>query len=65
MEENEQDQALAKLKSHSYFQGSHDIYRYTDNFEELAIMAGYSDTHPGHQVLLWPQSTDQPRDCDI
>jgi hypothetical protein len=30
-----------------YFQGSRDIYRYTDDFEELAVMAGYSDT------LVW------------
>jgi hypothetical protein len=43
VEENEQDQALTKLESHSYFQGSRDIYRYTDNFEELAVTAGYSD----------------------
>jgi hypothetical protein len=44
VEENEQDQALTKLESCSYFQGSCDIYRYTDNFEELAITDGYSDT---------------------
>jgi hypothetical protein len=43
VEVNEQDQALTKLESRSYFQSSHDIYRYTDNFEELAITAGYSD----------------------
>jgi hypothetical protein len=43
VEENEQDQALTKLESHSYFQGSRDIYRYTDDFEELAVTAGYSD----------------------
>jgi hypothetical protein len=43
VEENEQDQALTKLESHSYFQGSRDIYRYTDNFKELAVTAGYSD----------------------
>jgi hypothetical protein len=47
VEENEQDQALAKLESHSYFKGSHDVYRYTDNFEELAVMAGYTD------MLVW------------
>jgi hypothetical protein len=47
IEENEQDQALAKLKSHLYFQGSRDIYWYTDNFEELAITASYLDT------LVW------------
>jgi hypothetical protein len=44
VEEDEQDQALTKLESHSYFQGSRDIYRYTDDFEELAVTAGYSDT---------------------
>jgi hypothetical protein len=43
VEENEQDQALTKLESHSYFQGFHDIYRYTNDFEELAVTAGYSD----------------------
>jgi hypothetical protein len=47
VEENEQDQALTKLESHSYFQGSRDIYRYTDDFEELAVTAGYSD------ALVW------------
>jgi hypothetical protein len=43
VEDNEQDQALAKLKSRSYFQGPRDIYRYTDDFEELAVTASYSD----------------------
>jgi glutamine amidotransferase-like uncharacterized protein len=43
VEENEWDQALAKLESHSYFQGSCEVYRYTDNFKELAVMAGYTD----------------------
>jgi hypothetical protein len=43
VEENEQDQALTKLESRSCFQGSRDIYRYTDNFEELAVTAGYLD----------------------
>jgi hypothetical protein len=47
VEENKQDQALTKLESHSYFQGSRDIYQYTDDFEELAVTAGYSDT------LVW------------
>jgi hypothetical protein len=43
VKENEQDQALTKLESHLYFQGSRNIYRYTDDFEELAVTAGYSD----------------------
>jgi hypothetical protein len=43
VEENEQDQALAKLESHSYLQGSHDVYWYMDNFKELAAMARYTD----------------------
>jgi hypothetical protein len=30
-----------------YFQGSRDIYRYTDDFEELAVTASYSD------ALVW------------
>jgi hypothetical protein len=47
IEENEQDQALTNLESRSYFQGARDIYRYTDNFEELAVTAGYSD------ALVW------------
>jgi hypothetical protein len=40
VEENEQDQDLTKLESHSYFQGYCDIYWYTDDFEELAVTAG-------------------------
>jgi hypothetical protein len=44
VEENEQDQALTKLESRSYFQGSRNIYQYTDDFEEPAVTAGYSDT---------------------
>jgi hypothetical protein len=47
IEENEQDQALTKLESCSYFQGSRNIYRYTEDFEELAVTAGYSD------ALVW------------
>jgi hypothetical protein len=47
VEENEQDQALTKLESRSYFQGSCNIYQYTDNFEELAVTASYSD------ALIW------------
>jgi hypothetical protein len=47
VEENKQDQALNKLESHSYFQGSRDIYRYMDDFEELVVTAGYSD------ALIW------------
>jgi hypothetical protein len=47
VEENEQDQAITKLESRSYFQGSRDICRYTDDFEELAVTAGYSD------ALVW------------
>jgi hypothetical protein len=43
VEENEQDQALTKLESRSYFQGFRDIYQYTDNFEQLAVTAGYSN----------------------
>jgi hypothetical protein len=43
VEENEQDQALLKLETHRYFQGSHDGYWYTDNFEELAATTGYTD----------------------
>jgi hypothetical protein len=44
VEENEQDQALTKLESHLYFQGSCNIYRYTNDFVELAVTTGYTDT---------------------
>ncbi|KAF8193480.1 hypothetical protein K438DRAFT_1969385 [Mycena galopus ATCC 62051] len=43
IEENEQDQALLHLESHGYYQGSRYVYRYTDDFEELAATAGYTD----------------------
>jgi hypothetical protein len=43
IEENEQDHALIKLESHSYHMGSRDIFRYTDDFEDLVDLAGFED----------------------
>jgi hypothetical protein len=43
VEENEQDHALAKLESRSYFMGSRDVFRYTDDFEDLVDLAGFDD----------------------
>ena len=31
------------METHSYYQGSRDVYRYTDDFGELAATAGYTD----------------------
>jgi hypothetical protein len=43
VEENEQDHALAKLESRSYFMGLRDVFRYTDDFEDLVDLAGFDD----------------------
>jgi hypothetical protein len=43
VEENEQDHALAKLESRSYFMGSRDVFRYTDDFEDLVDLAEFDD----------------------
>jgi hypothetical protein len=43
VEENEQDHALQKLESRSYFMGSRDVFKYTDDFEELVDLAGFED----------------------
>ena len=43
VEENEQDHALAKLESRSYFMGSRDVFRYTDDFEDLVDLSGFDD----------------------
>jgi hypothetical protein len=43
VEENEQDHALQKLESRSYFMGSRDVFRYTDEFEDLVDLAGFED----------------------
>ena len=41
--ENEQDHALQKLETREYFMGSRDVFAYTDDFEDLAALAGYTD----------------------
>ena len=43
VEENEQDHALAKLESRGYFMGPRDVFRYTDDFEDLVDLAGFDD----------------------
>ena len=43
VEENEQDHALQKLESRSYFMGSRDVFKYADDFEELVDLAGFED----------------------
>ena len=41
--ENEQHQALNKLETRAYFMGAHDVFRYTDDFEDLVEIAGFED----------------------
>ncbi len=41
--ENEQDHAMQRLESRAYFMGSRDVFRYTDEFEDLAELAGLDD----------------------
>jgi hypothetical protein len=41
IEENEQDQVLLKLEFQECFQGSHDVYQFTDDFKELAMTTGH------------------------
>jgi hypothetical protein len=43
VEENEQDHALARLESRNYFMGTRDVFRYTDDFEDLVDLAGFDD----------------------
>ena len=43
VKENEQEHALAKLESRSYYMGSRDVFLYTDEFEDLVDLAGFSD----------------------
>jgi hypothetical protein len=43
IEENEQDHALAKLESRGYYMGARDVFRYTDDFEDLVELAGFED----------------------
>lgn len=43
VQENEQDQALMKLESREYFMGTKDVFRYTDDFEDLYDLSEFSD----------------------
>jgi hypothetical protein len=43
VEKNEQDHALQKLENRGYFMGHRDVYRYTDDFEDLYETAGFAD----------------------
>ena len=43
VEENEQDHALLKLESRAYHMGVRDVFKYTDDFEDLVDLAGFSD----------------------
>ncbi len=43
VEENEQDHALHKLESHAYHMGNWDVFRHTDEFEDLVDLAGFED----------------------
>jgi hypothetical protein len=43
VEENEQDHALRTLESRSYHMGTRDVFRYTDDFEDLVDLAGFED----------------------
>ncbi|KAJ7791494.1 hypothetical protein B0H13DRAFT_2394254 [Mycena leptocephala] len=41
--ENEQDHALHKLESRAYHMGNWDVFRYTDEFEDLVDLASFED----------------------
>ncbi|CAK5278254.1 unnamed protein product [Mycena citricolor] len=43
VEENEQDHALARLETHQYYMGSRDVFKYTDEYDDLLDLAGYTD----------------------
>ena len=43
VQENEQDHALLRLESRAYHMGSRDVFRYTDDFEDLVDLAGFTD----------------------
>ncbi|CAK5263572.1 unnamed protein product [Mycena citricolor] len=43
VEENKQDHALARLETHAYYMGSRNVFKYTDEFNDLLDLAGYSD----------------------
>ncbi|KAF7372795.1 Reverse transcriptase-RNase H-integrase [Mycena sanguinolenta] len=41
--ENEQDHALQRHESGDYYMGIRDVFAYTDDFEDLAALAGYTN----------------------
>jgi hypothetical protein len=43
VQENEQHHAIAKLESTGYFMGRRDVFAYTDDFEDLYDLSGFSD----------------------
>lgn len=43
VQENEQSHALDKLESRIYHMGSRDVWAYTDEFEDLVQVAGFTD----------------------
>ena len=43
VEENEQDHAIASLESRDYFMKGRDVFTYTDDFEDLYDISGFSD----------------------
>ncbi|CAK5270163.1 unnamed protein product, partial [Mycena citricolor] len=54
VEENEQDHALARLETHLYYMGSRDVFKYTDKYDDLLDLAGYT--------VIW--SSNPPRLTD-
>ncbi|CAK5266539.1 unnamed protein product [Mycena citricolor] len=43
VEENKQDHALARLETHLYYMGSRDVFKYTDEYDDLLDLASYTD----------------------
>lgn len=43
VQENEQDHALLRLESKAYHMGARDVFKYTDEFEDLVDLAGFDD----------------------
>ncbi|CAK5263364.1 unnamed protein product [Mycena citricolor] len=43
VEENEQDHALARLETHLYYMGLRDVFKYTDEYDDLLDLASYTD----------------------
>ncbi|CAK5264209.1 unnamed protein product [Mycena citricolor] len=43
IKENKQDPTLAQLETHLYYMGSHNVFKYTDKYDNLLDLAGYTD----------------------